>query len=144
MCDFGVDWNLLSTVSPSQEDLLKVKEEEIGADGSNDVGEVEEDKKADEEKGEEEKPAADEDKVEVVGADPNKEGGEAENPKSEDIKDKDEVKFVKKADFLYPSIKKVHITFLSMETKNVVERIFWQPKLTKQCVRLPWLLGKPN
>ena len=31
-----------------------------------------------------------------------------------------------------------------MEAKNVVQRLFWQPKLTKQCVRLPWLLGKPN
>ena len=124
--------------------LEKVKEEEMGVYGGNDVGKVDEEKKADEEKGEEQQPAEDKDKVEEVDADQNKEGGEAENPKPEDIKDKDEVKFVKKADFLYPSIKKVHITFLSMETKNVVERLFWQPKLTKQYVRLPWLLGKPN
>lgn len=37
----------------------------------------------------------------------------------------DEERLQKKAEVLFKSIKRVHITFVSMDAKHLVERLFW-------------------
>ena len=60
----------------------------------------------------------------------------------EEMEEIDELKVRSKAKQFFESIVKIHVTFVSMEAKNLVESLFWQPKVSKQCFRLSWLCGK--